>query len=639
MNVLMKPGDIVADKYRLKERLGIGGMGQVWSVTHTQTDREFAIKVMHPHIAESQEARSRFTREAKASARINHPNVIDIFDVGEMPSGSLYLVMELLDGLPLADAFFAHPPLSVRDFLSIMLDSAHALEAAHQVGVVHRDVKPANIYLHRERVSGLACAKIVDFGISKFSAANDSVATNTGSVLGSPRYMSPEQTRSAASTDARSDIWALGVVLFEGLCGFWPHDGDSYSSLVLAIVTNPPKSIDEHAPHLPEELRDLIRSCLQPLETRLQSASEVAKRLTSIIEDGNLATLSLPEPQTKAGGVTTTGPISVKTPPPRKGLGAEAKADVGVSKPDISISRPDDDEKTEMHLQLPPPPIDDEISDDEDGPTGRVDPNDVRSSNPDLERARAGFQNMLGTGPAAVGEAWKPAPSPKPAAGQPPPAGGTNVDTLNLASPVASSPQAAAPPPAPPEAPAPPPGQLGRGTVRMRAEHEPAPLTETESKMNMAASQAPPPPAYTPNLQGGTQKKPGGTLGLAAAVMAIVGIGVGWLVVSIASDDETTATAADSVPTVPTDAPPPEELVEDAPSDPAVATAAPGGETEGSEEVPEPTDTASAAASADAPPPAPSAEASAKPPSKPGRPSGRPPPPPKPGIDDLGSGL
>ncbi|HEX7603236.1 MAG TPA: serine/threonine-protein kinase, partial [Polyangiaceae bacterium] len=263
----MKSGEIVANKYLLKALLGAGGMGEVWSAIHTSTDRDFAIKFMHAHVA-SPEMTARFAREAKASARINHPNIIDVFDVGQTEDGHLYLVMEMLDGVPLADAFYASPPLNVREFLALILDATKALAAAHSVGIFHRDVKPANIFLHRERGTGMSFAKVLDFGISKFSANDDSLATKTGSVLGSPRYMSPEQARSAAGADHRADIWALGVIMFEGLTGFWPHDGDSFSSLVIAIATSPPRDINVVVPNLPAGLRSLVRDCLAPMEQR-----------------------------------------------------------------------------------------------------------------------------------------------------------------------------------------------------------------------------------------------------------------------------------------------------------------------------------------------------------------------------------
>src|SRR5262249_35250612 len=156
-------------------------------------------------------------REARASAKINHPNIIDVFDVGSLEDGSLYLVMELLDGMSLAEAFHAEPPLTAQAFVAILLEAARALAAAHAAGIIHRDIKPPNIFLHLDRSTRLASAKLLDFGVSKFTTNEDAFITKTGSVLGSPRYMSPEQTCSSAAADHRSDLWAMGVILFEGL--------------------------------------------------------------------------------------------------------------------------------------------------------------------------------------------------------------------------------------------------------------------------------------------------------------------------------------------------------------------------------------------------------------------------------------
>jgi serine/threonine protein kinase len=292
----MKSGEVLAWRYRLDARLGVGGMGEVWRATHTGTGREFALKIVHARAASTADARQRFTHEAQASARIKHPAVVDVFDVGELEDGSLFLAMELLDGVLLEDALHAVPRLSVQDFVVILLGVTQALAAAHNVNIVHRDIKPANIFLHKSRETGFFSPKMLDFGVSKFASASDAEATKVGSVLGSPRYMSPEQARSAASVDARADIWSVGVLLFEGLTGTWPHEGDSFSSLMVAIGTGPPASIDARAPSLPESLRSIVRECLAPLDRRLPSAAALAARLEAALADPSLAQLSLPAP-------------------------------------------------------------------------------------------------------------------------------------------------------------------------------------------------------------------------------------------------------------------------------------------------------------------------------------------------------
>jgi serine/threonine-protein kinase len=290
----MKPGDLVVAKYRLEERLGVGGMGEVWAGRHTGTGREFAIKLMHAHIAASASSRVRFVREARASAQIGHPAVVDVLDAGELEDGRLYMVMERLRGLELGDALRATPPLTARDLVSVMRDIASGLAVAHAAGIVHRDIKPANVFLHVDPATGLVTPKLLDFGVSKFAASLDSLQTQTSAVVGSPRYMSPEQTRSAAATDERSDLWAIGVVLFEGLTGQFPHEGEGLSGFVLAIATTPPRALEAVAPHLPRALCDLVGACLQPWDRRIPSARELEARLDALLADPVLECIPLP---------------------------------------------------------------------------------------------------------------------------------------------------------------------------------------------------------------------------------------------------------------------------------------------------------------------------------------------------------
>ncbi len=272
-------------------------MGVVWSAVHAQTGRDFAIKFLHPLVAAaSDDARERFLQEARASAKVNHPSIIDVLDVGEQEDGSLYLVMELLEGMNLGDALRAEPRFNARELLIIMAGAARALGAAHAVGVVHRDVKPPNIFLHRDRSTGVVRTKVLDFGVSKLLADADGVATQTGSLLGSPRYMAPEQAISASAADGRSDVWSLGVILYEALTGLFPHDGDSSNSLVIAIATRPPKPIHAVAPSLPLAVRLLVDDCLQPVEQRLESADILADRIMTALATEDLKSIALARP-------------------------------------------------------------------------------------------------------------------------------------------------------------------------------------------------------------------------------------------------------------------------------------------------------------------------------------------------------
>ena len=301
MEIAVKSGDLVGSKYRLVTRLGQGGMGAVWSAQHVQTGREFAIKFLHAFVAQgSDDARHRFMQEARASARVNHANIIDIFDVGETEDGTLYLVMELLDGMSLSDAFRAEPAFTLREILVLMVGAAHALGAAHAAGIVHRDVKPLNIYLHRDRNSNSVRPKVLDFGVSKVALGeDDGHTTQIGSLLGSPRYMAPEQAVSAAAADGRSDIWSLGVILYEAITGRFPHEGDSSNAIVIAIATRAPTPILEVAPTIPRPLAELIDACLKPADQRIQQAETLAERLEQIVSTHDLTDFRVARP---AGG-------------------------------------------------------------------------------------------------------------------------------------------------------------------------------------------------------------------------------------------------------------------------------------------------------------------------------------------------
>jgi serine/threonine-protein kinase len=298
----MESGQVIAGKYRLNQLLGTGGMAQVWSATNTFTERQLAIKFMLPAVAKTPEAAQRFLMEAKASARINHPNIVEIMDVGQTDEGALFLVMELLSGVVMDTALHRQiPPMTVYELIVIMLDVARALSAAHKAGVVHRDLKPTNIYLHKDR-QGIAVPKVLDFGVSKFAddGGGSGALTIAGTVLGSPLYMSPEQAMGAPGIDGRTDIFAFGGILFEALVGFRCFDAPNFNALIVTIATTQPRSIDEAAPHLPEALRALVRDCLvTDRNRRLSSFDDVVERLSEIAPSLEHDPLRIPSPVSK----------------------------------------------------------------------------------------------------------------------------------------------------------------------------------------------------------------------------------------------------------------------------------------------------------------------------------------------------
>ena len=281
----MEAGEVIAGKYRLNQLLGVGGMATVWSATNVYTDREFAVKCLLPNVGSTEEARARFLMEAKVSARVDHPNVIEVIDVGQMEDGALFLVMELLTGLSLEAAVRREqPPMTVYQLCVVMLEVARALAAAHQNGVVHRDLKPTNIFLHRGR-DGNVTTKVLDFGVSKFLESDRNHAlTMDGTLLGSPMYMSPEQAVGSTSIDGRADIFAFGAILFEALSGHRCYEAPNFNALLVAVATKPPKSIDECAPQMPEPLRALVRDTLvTDRNKRIANFEAIIERLTKVL--------------------------------------------------------------------------------------------------------------------------------------------------------------------------------------------------------------------------------------------------------------------------------------------------------------------------------------------------------------------
>ena len=314
----MESGQTIAGKYRLNRLLGTGGMATVWSATNVFTERQFAVKFMLPQVARTPEAARRFLLEAKVSARINHPNIIEVIDVGQAEDGSLFLVMELLTGVSLdVGVRRQKPPMTVPEFMAFMREVAVALAAAHRSGVIHRDLKPTNIFLHKDR-DGRVVSKILDFGVSKIlEEENNTALTVVGTVLGSPLYMSPEQAMGAAGIDRRTDVFAFGGILFESLTGQRAFDAPNFNALIVTIATKQPKSIDEVAPELPESLRALVRECMVTDKTaRLASFDLIVERLATMqAEVERLKDLRLPSPY---GAEPPSDPDATNALPARK---------------------------------------------------------------------------------------------------------------------------------------------------------------------------------------------------------------------------------------------------------------------------------------------------------------------------------
>ena len=265
---------LVAGRYRIERRLGAGGMSTVFLATDTVLERAVAVKLLAEHLAEDDAFVARFRREALAAARLQHPNVVQVYDSGEDPESSRhYIVMEYVDGPSCADLLREHKTLGVEETVQIVRDACHGLDYAHRAGVVHRDVKPGNLLVSDE--TGIT--KLADFGIAK--AAEQTRITQVGSVLGTAAYLSPEQARGEEAGPA-SDIYSLGVCAYQFLAGRLPHEYSSLTELALKQQEEAVEPIRQHRPEVPPELDSAIRVCLErdPAD-RYSSALELAVAL------------------------------------------------------------------------------------------------------------------------------------------------------------------------------------------------------------------------------------------------------------------------------------------------------------------------------------------------------------------------
>ncbi len=252
-------GTVLAGKYRLLDQLGVGGMGMVFAAINELTNKRVAIKWMLPRFAHDEGAVARFKREARAAGRIDHPNVINVFDVGD-EGGCPFLVMELLSGAPLSTAF-AHAPLRPGLAVDLALLTMRGVHAAHEQQVLHRDLKPENVFLCTDASGAVCGAKVLDFGISKPMGEGDRL-TQTGALMGTPRYMSPEQVRGHAKLDVRSDVYALGVILYEGLTARAPFEAATFTALAVEIALGQARTVRDHVPEVDERLDAAVMKAL-----------------------------------------------------------------------------------------------------------------------------------------------------------------------------------------------------------------------------------------------------------------------------------------------------------------------------------------------------------------------------------------
>jgi serine/threonine-protein kinase len=268
-----QPGEILAGKFRIDRVLGAGGMGTVVAATHLQLGHSVALKFMLDHALEKPDLIGRFLREARAAAQLRSQHVARILDVGALDGGAPYIVMELLEGTDLETLLARAGRLPPASAVDLVLQACDAIGEAHALGIVHRDVKPANLFV-TSAPSGAPLVKVLDFGIAKASSTSSATVTQTAVIFGSPAYMSPEQMRSTRDVDARTDIWSLGIILYEAIAGGAPFRGETFTEVCLKVAMDPTPPLPR-VPGLAPGLERVIARCLE---------KDPAARFTSIDE-------------------------------------------------------------------------------------------------------------------------------------------------------------------------------------------------------------------------------------------------------------------------------------------------------------------------------------------------------------------
>jgi eukaryotic-like serine/threonine-protein kinase len=331
---MVQQGDLLAGKYRVENVLGEGGMGYVVAALHEQLNQRVAVKLLSPLLSENEDSVTRFLREARAAVRIRSEHVARVLDVGELPDGSPYMVMEYLLGRDLAAEISERKQLEVAQAIDYLLQACEAVAEAHSIGLIHRDLKPSNLFL-THRPDGSPLVKVLDFGISKAIVPEEgelelpASLTATHSVLGSPSYMSPEQVRRPKSVDVRTDIWSLGTILYEFLVGEGPFPAESPLAVLAAVVSDPTPSIRQRRPDVPPELEAIVEKCLRknPAD-RYRTIAEFAEVLAPFANAASLPSIS------RISGIIRSSqpsPAPASQPPPSdttlKSVGGLPEAD------------------------------------------------------------------------------------------------------------------------------------------------------------------------------------------------------------------------------------------------------------------------------------------------------------------------
>lgn len=305
---MMEPGQILDGKYRIVRLIGEGGMGAVFEGENMRISRRVAIKVLHGAALANSETVQRFEREAQAAGRIGSDHILEILDLGTLPDGERYMVMEFLAGETLSDRIRQAGMLPPAQIVHLIRQALVGLSAAHNAGIVHRDLKPDNVFVLREKAGIPDFVKLIDFGISKFNAlGSDMSMTRTGAVMGTPYYMSPEQAKGSGDVDQRSDLYAMGVIMYEAATGSVPFNANTFNELLFKIVLSDPRPLLEVVPHIDPRFAQLVaRAMARDPAQRFSSAGEMIQALDAL----QLA----PSMQTGAYAALPVAPVAAALP-------------------------------------------------------------------------------------------------------------------------------------------------------------------------------------------------------------------------------------------------------------------------------------------------------------------------------------
>ncbi len=307
----LTPGYEFAGKYRVERVIGRGGMGVVVAARRIHLDDVVAVKFLLAEQCKRPDMVVRFLREGRSAVKIKSDRVARIFDVDSLPDGAPYLVMELLEGDDLQARIQTRGPLGVREAADLLLQACEALAEAHTLGMIHRDLKPANLFLVRGP-DGEDAIKILDFGISKLRTEGmEPALTAAHELMGSPAYMSPEQIANASEVDGRSDIWSLGIILYQMVVGRRPYDAKTLPALVMQIVNAPVPDGSEQGQRVPRELLPVIQRCLEKApKLRYRDVGDLGRALGPLASDRGLRSLARIQRTLEVSPLTVVGPSS-----------------------------------------------------------------------------------------------------------------------------------------------------------------------------------------------------------------------------------------------------------------------------------------------------------------------------------------